>query len=361
MSSPNLFQKSHLSSSQKILSFCFDQFEQTGLINRATVRAMKEFKNILLVVDPRTSSDSQIIRALTFANGKDAKITIAAVVESGVNTPGLVDIIVEIQEKLAPLAQIAEAVNVDTDIRVFVGRAFTEIIVDVISNGRDLVIKPIEPRKAGFKLFAGTDFKLLRKCPCPLLLLRDTDSHRFKSIVAAVDVDSDNPENDLLSAKILDLAHYMTARDASDYHIVHAWQLEHEEYLRSPRTGLSHYEVEELRKKERQQRNDKLTNWIGHFPLGCLDDDKPQVPQVHLKNGSAKNEIPKSLDELHTDLIIMGTVARTGIPGFFIGNTAEDILNQVHCSVFALKPDGFVSPVVAEKDLNARGHLRSVT
>jgi len=41
----------------------------------------------------------------------------------------------------------------------------------------------------------------------------------------------------------------------------------------------------------------------------------------------------------------MGTVVRTGIEGFFIGNTAERILGQLRCSVLAVKPDGFVSPV----------------
>ena len=41
----------------------------------------------------------------------------------------------------------------------------------------------------------------------------------------------------------------------------------------------------------------------------------------------------------------MGTVARTGIPGLLIGNTAESVLSQVGCSVIAVKPDGFVSPV----------------
>lgn len=43
----------------------------------------------------------------------------------------------------------------------------------------------------------------------------------------------------------------------------------------------------------------------------------------------------------------MGTVARTGIPGFIIGNTAENILQKIDCSLLALKPLGFVSPVKA--------------
>lgn len=44
-------------------------------------------------------------------------------------------------------------------------------------------------------------------------------------------------------------------------------------------------------------------------------------------------------------LLVMGTVTRTGIQGFLIGNTAEQILQRVACSVLAVKPDGVVSPV----------------
>jgi len=43
----------------------------------------------------------------------------------------------------------------------------------------------------------------------------------------------------------------------------------------------------------------------------------------------------------------MGTVARTGLPGLLIGNTAEKILNRVTASVLAVKPEGFVSPLVS--------------
>ena len=46
--------------------------------------------------------------------------------------------------------------------------------------------------------------------------------------------------------------------------------------------------------------------------------------------------------------IVMGTVCRTGIPGFFIGNTAEYVLSRVHCSVLTMKPAGFVSPVTLD-------------
>ena len=48
------------------------------------------------------------------------------------------------------------------------------------------------------------------------------------------------------------------------------------------------------------------------------------------------------------DLLVMGTVARSGIPGLVIGNTAERLLPQVPCSLLAVKPAGFESPVTLE-------------
>lgn len=46
--------------------------------------------------------------------------------------------------------------------------------------------------------------------------------------------------------------------------------------------------------------------------------------------------------------LVMGTVCRTGVAGFFIGNTAETVLTQVDCSVLSVKPERFVTPVTLE-------------
>ena len=44
----------------------------------------------------------------------------------------------------------------------------------------------------------------------------------------------------------------------------------------------------------------------------------------------------------------MGTVARTGVPGFIMGNTAETMLQQIDCWVLAVKPEGFLTPVTLD-------------
>jgi nucleotide-binding universal stress UspA family protein len=49
--------------------------------------------------------------------------------------------------------------------------------------------------------------------------------------------------------------------------------------------------------------------------------------------------------EHEIDLVVMGTVARSGLSGILIGNTAEKVLGKVRCAVLAIKPAGFVSPI----------------
>jgi universal stress protein E len=81
--------------------------------------------------------------------------------------------------------------------------------------------------------------------------------------------------------------------------------------------------------------------------LGQFDLEK-RKPRLHLTQGEAGNVIPQLAAKERIDLIVMGTLARTGIEGYFIGNTAETVLQRVACSVLTVKPDGFVSPVRAD-------------
>lgn len=84
---------------------------------------------------------------------------------------------------------------------------------------------------------------------------------------------------------------------------------------------------------------------IGKLGQNAFEYLKPQTP---LLKGCPHKVIPPFAIKVEADLVIMGTVARTGISGFFIGNTAGTILNQLDYSVLAIKPQGFKAPVILE-------------
>lgn len=69
------------------------------------------------------------------------------------------------------------------------------------------------------------------------------------------------------------------------------------------------------------------------------------LSESHMVRGAPQKEIPAMAVTLQVDLVVMGTVARSGILNLLIGNTSEAIVAQLNCSVLALKPEGFVTPV----------------
>jgi len=68
-------------------------------------------------------------------------------------------------------------------------------------------------------------------------------------------------------------------------------------------------------------------------------------PRKHLIKGTAARAILDYTRRADVDLLVMGTVGRGGIDGLLIGNTAEMVFEDIQCSVLALKPEGFVTPI----------------
>lgn len=67
---------------------------------------------------------------------------------------------------------------------------------------------------------------------------------------------------------------------------------------------------------------------------------------VELVKGEPEDVIERYVHDHGIDLVVMGTVARTGLSGVLIGNTAERVLQRLRVSVLATKPEGFTSPVL---------------
>ena len=88
----------------------------------------------------------------------------------------------------------------------------------------------------------------------------------------------------------------------------------------------------------------------GNASATSSDTNNADVLDLHLHvvKGPAHFVVSELARELAVDLVVMGTVARTGIDGFFMGNTAEGILAELDCSVLTIKPPGFTSPVTLE-------------
>ncbi|THB77966.1 MAG: hypothetical protein D6B25_05505, partial [Desulfobulbaceae bacterium] len=181
----------------------------------------------------------------------------------------------------------------------------------------------------------------VRKCPCPVWVMK-SGAKTFNHVLAAVDISADHPESQSLNKKIVELAHSLAQREHGKAHYLHAWRLEYEEMLQSPRMKVSALEIQEMKDELRNERRQQLTQFLERNAIGY--DQK----QVYLIEGESSEVIRRVIAEQHVDVVVMGSVARTGIPGLLIGNKAEKLLSTINCTVLTVKPDGFVSPVTID-------------
>jgi nucleotide-binding universal stress UspA family protein len=93
------------------------------------------------------------------------------------------------------------------------------------------------------------------------------------------------------------------------------------------------------RKKAQAASNHRLRGFVKqHLP-------SEEIPELRLARGEPSHVINAWARRQRVDLVVMGTLARSGIPGFVMGNTAERVLRTCPRSFLGIKPEGFVSPV----------------
>ena len=216
------------------------------------------------------------------------------------------------------------------------------IIRHVLKGNHDLVIKDAEPIEGG-RGFRGMDMTLLRKCPCPVLLSRKAPhTTAMKRFTVAIDPESREPGEKELSLTLLRLADSLSGDNGAEIDVVSCWEYELEKILQYKAwVNISKEEMHNNAEKYRKTHLSELEKLI-------LEADIKTRHHIHHIKGRPEDVIPEFTLQHDTSLLVMGTVARTGIPGFLIGNTAENILEKTACSLLALKPDGYVSPVRAE-------------
>lgn len=303
---------------------------------------MQRFKKILFIREENTTATSTPRRAAELARNNNAQLTLCdASKELPRTLPKLEETFRQIHEnQLLARFENVDITGIKTKTKLLTGTPFVEIIREVLRGGHDLVIKSAEGTTGAFSnLFGETDMRLMRKCPCPVWIVKPSKRENYARIVAAVDPDPSVKENAELNKLILNLASSLAIQENSELHVVHTWKFHGEDMYRSKRTGLAESEVDEMTADVKKTHEEWLNELLGHHDFEGID------LKVHLLKGDAGRLIPTLVKKKRADLVVMGTVARTGIEGFFFGNTAEKILRNVDCSVLTVKPEGFKTPI----------------
>jgi universal stress protein E len=65
----------------------------------------------------------------------------------------------------------------------------------------------------------------------------------------------------------------------------------------------------------------------------------------HLEEGHPALVLPALARRLHADMVVMGAVSRSGWQRLLIGNTAEQIIDDLKCDLLIVKPAHFGSKI----------------
>lgn len=322
---------------------------------------MQAFKKMLYLVDNEVDAKT-LEYALGLARDHQASLSILDVVaEPHISRAALsgwsgkTELLQRMVEaRRARLEDILRATSESADVPVSVvlGRRYLAAIQMVLREHYDLVLKSADSPGWFERLFSSDDMHLLRKCPCPVWLLQPGAQRSGNIVLAAIDIDPDAsaPDQDVFNRQILNTAATIAAYRSAELRVVHAWE--------SPEADFASLFADDPDAAERQIRDGEFSvrsaiaqdieRWLRR-ELGPETCELLQ-PKFDLVHGRPEQRIPEYAAKTDADVVVLGTVARVGIPGLIIGNTAEDILEQLRCGVLAIKPDGFESPVRLESD-----------
>ncbi|GGY32039.1 universal stress protein [Bacterioplanes sanyensis] len=312
---------------------------------------MLNFNHILCVIDRDFDPDSAAFRrALSLAQGQQADLTLLLVLP---DLSQLISVDAEQRRELVKqqcqqhieqqLQRVDDASQVA--VKVAIGKRYVQTIQAVLAYGYDLVIKVAQSPSWLDRWLGSDDMHLLRKCPCPVWLLRPDDKDDYQNIVAAVDLSAHEDEARDLNDDIASLASSVCLSDFAALHIVSVYD--------APEAGFVSMWADDPERAQQRlldqayQQHEVSMQGLTTRLRERLGSDTYQYlqPSTHLRRGIASQQLVEETQAQKADLLVMGTVARSGVPGVIIGNTAETVLSTVNCSVLAIKPRGFISPV----------------
>jgi len=209
------------------------------------------------------------------------------------------------------------------------------IVRKALDFGADLVVKDTHFHSVLKRsIFSNTDWSLIRNCPSPLLLVKPRPPGQPPCVVAAVDPLHERDKPAELDHKILTVAGDLAKALRGDVHVFHAFDIAAALAVSTDSMTMPiALPVREFTDAMRVEHTDAVNKLCAQHAI--------PAERIHIHQGGTRELLMTLTDQLRADLVIMGAVSRSGLKGLFLGNTAEDVLDRLHCDLLIVKPDGF--------------------
>ncbi len=303
-------------------------------------------RNIWFYADARVSFGQSVLVAIELARMHGATLSIVGVMETPgdrlLRSPVGKDLVHMLEEhktqRLLDLAAQARITLSEGSVTCTILRgdvAWYTLTASAMTHRPDLVIVAAE-EKPEADLFGTLSQHLFRKCPVPVWSIPASSPHFPRRALLAIEPGATSSDERLLSREVLRHALILTEATGIELHIGHAWDLWGERMIA---TKLSAADLEALQQVQEDYARTDMDELL--VEARCAD----RITSVHYSKGEPGGAIPKLADDIGADVVFLGSAARRGFEGFFIGSVAETIINRLGCSALVIKRPGFESPV----------------
>jgi len=182
-----------------------------------------------------------------------------------------------------------------------------------------------------------TDWELVRSSPVPLLLIKNPKPYRRPAILVAVDPAHAFSKPLRLDQALLRAGGNLSRRLGGTLHAVHAYASVPSGAIPSNALAVTDHGLQQVEKKA---RNAAAVNFER-----ALRGSAIAVPHRYLIGCHPVDAILQAARKSHSSIVVMGAISRSGLKRLLIGNTAESILDELHCDVLVIKPNQFKNRV----------------
>lgn len=303
-----------------------------------------QFTNILVVLNPDNDKQYALARAVRLAKEQqhDQKIKITAlltVYDLSYEMSALLSSEERQEMHNTAIEQQRQAVQFYLDKYADPEIEFASHIVwnsneadaineEVANNNYDLVVKYTKDEESFTSLiFTPVDWQLLRKCPAPVLMVRDGDWKHQRRILIAVNVSGEQEYQNEFNLELVETGMALAENlNRGNVHLVAAYPVAPINMaIDLPEFNTSGY--------ENGIRGQHLLNMKTLRQQFGIDED-----HTHVREGFPEDVIPEVAKEIEAELVILGTVGRTGLSAALLGNTAEHVVSKLSCNLLAIKP-----------------------
>ncbi|HEX5421758.1 MAG TPA: universal stress protein [Gammaproteobacteria bacterium] len=182
-------------------------------------------------------------------------------------------------------------------------------------------------------IFSNTDWELIRSCPAPLWLVKAGELPPRPHVLAAIDPLHEHDKPAALDSAILSAATELRDVAGGELDAFHAFDMTKMIAASPDATPMPLGDLADMLRRDHTEAVLALTDEFG------LAREK-----VHVEEGETRERLIALTERLGTDVVVIGAVSRRGLRRWFLGSTAEQVLDWLPCDLLIIKPPADAEP-----------------